>query len=235
MPEDTVDIDTPDIDAMMLRFLPYLRRQVAFRLAGRGGRGHYDQDDVCQQCYLWSIPVARRWSASRGMRLDVWIRQVYQWATLVVPGRLDALRCRASYRRESDGTRLYLRGRGRPCEDADVERFMGWPPGRISRAQFFHPFQLDVPADASADDDMDVREALADTWSASADQVLDFEERVAALLECAGQRDRAIMLDLLSGYNMAQAAERNGLSRERVRQIRNQAGNRARAALGGDV
>ena len=82
---------------------------------------------------------------------------------------------------------------------------------------------------------MDVREALADTWSASADQVLDFEERVAALLDNAGQRDRAIMLDLLSGYNMAQAAERNGLSRERVRQIRNQAGNRARAALGGDV
>jgi len=233
MPEDTVDTvdtDTTDIDAMMVRFLPYLRRQVARRVAGRGGRGHYDADDVCQQCYLWSLPVVRRWRASGGMRLDVWVRQVYRWAALVVPVRLGALPGRASHRRESDGARLYLRGRGRPCEDADVERWMEWLPGRISRAQFLPPLQLDAPASGG---DMDLHEVLADDWSAGAEQVLDFDERVAAVLDGASQRDRAILLDLLAGHNMAETAERSGLSRERVRQIRNKAGNRARAALGG--
>ena len=109
---------------------------------------------------------------------------------------------------------------------------MEWLPGRISRAQFLPPLQLDAPASGG---DMDLHEVLADDWSAGAEQVLDFDERVAAVLDGASQRDRAILLDLLAGHNMAETAERNGLSRERIRQIRNKAGNRARAVLGGEV
>jgi len=232
MPEDTVDTGAPDLDSMMVQFLPYLRRQVALRMAGRGGRGHYDQDDVLQQCYVLSHRRVHRWTPTGGMRPDVWIRQTYRYAAMVVPISLDAVPCRASHRRESEGARLYLRGRGQPCEDADVEQWMDWTPGRISRAQFLPPLQLDAPA---GDDALDLHGALADTWSAGAERVLDFEERVSALLGGADQRDRAILLDLLSGHNMAETAERNGLSRERIRQIRNKAGNRARAVLGGEV
>lgn len=219
-----------DIDAVVVRHLPYLRR----RLRGMSAPGGFGPEDVESACIEWALVQARRYDPARGMRLDVWVRQAMAWAAVTVPAKLAQPRHHADVLRTARNVRRHLESRGERADDTTVETYMGWAPGLLGRhrqrAALFAPASLDaeIPHDGGAL----LHEVIAGE-SADPGEAIDADRALSIYLDSATGRDRAILEGVLDGETFAAIGDRYGLSRGRAQQISNRAIGRAQEALMG--
>lgn len=83
--EDRVH-DDPNIEATVLRYLPFLRRECA-KVPARVHPPGWDLEDLVQESLAWALVQARRYNPDRGASLETWVGNCMRWAPRTVSQR----------------------------------------------------------------------------------------------------------------------------------------------------
>jgi RNA polymerase sigma factor (sigma-70 family) len=247
------DVVRLDGDARLERQLAVLRElkrrmieanlRLVVALARRYRHPQLSLLDLVQEGSLGLIKAVDRFQYRRGLKFSTyatwWIRQAILIA-IADTGRTIRLPVHvgAAVNRLAAARRSLWRELGREPTAVEVAHRLGLPEQRVAEIE-----QAAVPMasiDAPGSSDVPLAEFIADLQAATPDAPLHAQElqrEVRRALESLGERERRVLelrfgIESARPHTLAEAGEQLGISRERVRQIEQQAVGRLRRTWG---